>query len=244
MGWDKVPSLSPILDPAHNSGGQAILSVLGSLFQLAPIILSSAPPTPNEPPRSDPEDEERIDKGKGKARVVNSDDTDQPGPEPAPMEDEVFADTIREAMTASRRGVSRVLSPDEAGPSGSFTSPLTSDIAPPSDFTLSSRTHPPGSDPEQAEIDRAILISSIEHIENSLHTLRANFVFPIRLDCHLPSNANSYVLSASPTDEDTNGYITAYLPTTSANSTVLNFKPRGSTRTTMLSASPECRDTE
>jgi hypothetical protein len=82
---------------------------------------------------------------------------------------------------------------------------------------------PSGSDSEQTEIGHAILISSIEHVENSLHTLRANFVFPTRLDFHLPSNTDSRISSTSPTDEGTNGFITAYLPTTSANSTVLNF---------------------
>ena len=191
VGWDKVLSLSSTLDSANNSGGQAILSMLGLLFQLAPIILSSAPPTPNEPPRSDPKDGKRPDKlGKGKARAVNLDDTNQPGPVPAPMEDELFADTVRGAMTASRSG-SRVRSPDKAGPSGNFTSPLTLDIAPPSDSTLSSRTHPPGSDSEQAEVDHAILISSIENIDSLLHTLRANFVFPTRLNYHLPSDTDS-----------------------------------------------------
>jgi len=199
--------------------------MLGSLFQLVPpTILSSAFSTSNELPRSGPENVERTDKGKGKARAVDSGDTNQHGSESEPMEDEALADAIREAITASRRTGSRVRSPDEAGPSGTFNPPLTSDIAPPpSDSTLLSRTHPSGSDSEQAEIDHAIIVSSIEHIENTLHTLRVNFVFPTRLDCHLPSNSDSHVSSTSATDEDTNGYITAYLPTTPANSTVLNF---------------------
>ena len=155
---------------------------------------------------------------------MDSDHTDQPGPEPAPMEDEVFADTIREALGASRRTGSHVRSQDEAGPSGTSTSPPAPDVAsPPSGSASLSWTRPSGSDSEQAEIDHAILMSSIEHIENSLHTLRANFVFPARLDCHLPSDTDSQVSSASPADEDTNGYIAAYLPTTSANSTVLSF---------------------
>jgi len=197
--------------------------MLGSLIQLVPFILSPSLFTSNNPPRSEPEGEKKTDKGKGKARAVDSDDTDQPGPEPTPMEDEVFADTIREVMTASRRTGSRALSPDEAGPSGSFTSPLTSDIAPLSDSTLTPRTHSSGSDLEQAEIDHAILISSIEHTENTFHTLRADFVFPTHLDCHLPLNTDSHVSSTSQKDKDTNGHIAAYLPITSANSTVLNF---------------------
>jgi len=139
------------------------------------------------------------------------------------MEDDVFADTVREAMTASKRGGSRVLSPASAGPSGSFTPPLTLDITPPPDSTLPSRKRPPDFDPEQAEIDHAILISSIEHIENSLHTLRANLALPTRLDCHLPSNTDSHVSSTSITDAGTNKYIIAYLLTTPVSSTVLNF---------------------
>jgi len=72
-------------------------------------------------------------------------------------------------------------------------------------------------------IDHAILISSIEHIENSFHILRANFIFPTHLDCHLPLNIDSHVSNTSSKDKDTNGHIAAYLPITSANSTVLNF---------------------
>lgn len=166
--------------------------------------------------------EGRTDEGKGKARAVDSDDTDQPGPVPAPMEDEIFADALREAMTASRRAGCRVRSPDEAGPSGSSASTLTLDVAPfPSKSTSLPQTHPSASDSEQAEINHAILMSTIEHIEYSLHALRANFTFPIQLDFHLPLNADPR--ASSPINEDINGYITTYLPATSANSTVSNF---------------------
>jgi len=152
-------------------------------------------------------------------------DTDQHGSESIPIKDEALEDAIREAITASRRTDSRIGSPDEAGPSGTFTPLLTSDILPPppSGSTLLSWTHPSGSDSEQAEIDHAILVSSIERIENILHTLQANFVFPTRFDYPLPSETDSHVSGASATDEDTNGYIAAYPPTTPVNSTVLNF---------------------
>ena len=196
--------------------------MLGPLFQLAPIIHTSIFSTSNESARLYLENEDRADKGKGKARAMDSDDTDQPGSEPAPMEDEGLADTIREAIAASRRTGSNIRSPDEAGPSGSFAPALASDIAPPP-LASSSRTHFFGSDSEQAEIEHAILISSIEHIENSLHTLQANFIFPTRLDYHLPSDVDSHVSSASPVDEDINEHIATYLLTTPANSTVLNF---------------------
>ena len=224
VSWDSVPSLlSSVFDSADSSGGQPIHWMLGSLFQLAPIIHSSVFPTSNELARLDLENEDGADKGKGKARAMDSDDTDQPGSEFAPtLEDEGLADTIREAIAASRRIGSHIRSPDEAGPSGRFTPALASDIAPPP-LASSSRTHLFGSDSEQAEIEHAILISSIEHIENSLHTLQANFIFPTRLDYHLPSDVDSHVSSASPVDEDINEHIATYLLTTPANSTVLNF---------------------
>ena len=192
--------------------------MLGSLFQLAPAILSSALLSPNEPPRSEPVNEGRTDKGKGKARVVDSDD---PGPDPASVEEDTFADTLREVMAASKRADPPIRSPGEAGPSGSSTSTLMSNAAPPLSSIPLPQTHPSSSGPEQAEIDHAILVSSIEHIENTLFTLRANFTFPARLDCRMPSTIDSH--TPNPTDGDANGYFTTYLPTTPANLTVLNF---------------------
>jgi len=83
------------------------------------------------------------------------------------------------------------------------------------------QTHPFGSDLEWAEIDHAILLSSIEYIENSLLTLQANFTFPTQLDCRMPSAADSHV--PDPTDGGLNGYFAMYLPTTPTISTVFNF---------------------
>ena len=164
-------------------------------------------------------DEGRTDKGKGKARAADSDDTHQPESEPVSIEGDAFADTLREAMTVSRRASSRVRSSNEAGPSGTSTSTLTSDTAPPPFRpALLSHVHS-DSGSEQAEINRAILISSLEHIENSLHTLRANFIFPTRLDLHQPSNTGSH--ASSPTGEDTDWV--AYLPITSVNGAVFDF---------------------
>ena len=213
--------LFSIFDSANGFSGQSIPWMLGSLFQLrAPTILSSAFHTPNEPPRLDPAGEGVTDKGKGKARAVDSDNTNQPGQEPAAMEDDAVADAIRQAMAASRWACSHV--PNEAGPSGSSTSTLTSNIALPlPSSTLLPQIHPSGSDSEQAEIDHAILMSSLEHIGNSLHTLQVNFTFPTRLDCHMPSDTDSHAPSIN--GEDANGCIAAYLPTTSADSTVFNF---------------------
>ena len=166
--------------------------------------------------------EGRTEKGKGKARAADLDDTDKCGPEPAPAEDDTFADTLREVMMASRRVDSRIRSPDEAGPSGSTALTLSPNVAPPPFGSNSPpQTYPSASDSEQAEIDHAILMSSIEHIENAFLALRANFAFPARLDCRMPSNIDPHV--PNPTGGDANGYIAAYLPTTHTNSIVLDF---------------------
>lgn len=195
--------------------------MLRSLFQLAPAILSSAPHA-DAPPRLELVNEGRTDKGKGKARDVDSYHTKQPAPEPAPFEDDTFADTLREVMASSKRVYSRTRSLDEAGPSGSSASAATSSTAPPPLVSTSlPQTHPSGSDSEQTEIDHAILVSSIEDIENSFLALQANFTFPTRLDFRVPSDTGSHVSSS--TDGDDNGCIVAYLPTTPTNSTVLNF---------------------
>ena len=51
-------------------------------------------------------------------------------------EDDAFTDTLREAMSISRRASSRVRSTDEASSSGSSNSTLASDTAPPPVSTL------------------------------------------------------------------------------------------------------------
>ena len=219
MGWANVPLLlSSIFDPADKSTSRTVPWVLGSLLQLAPIILSPTLSNSNGSLRAEWENDERTDKGKGKARAVDSDDIDQSGPDPAPMEDEALADMIRQGIAASRRMGSGVRSPDEAGPSGGAA--LT---PPPSSSVLSSQAHPSVCDSEQAEIDHAILMSSIESAENSFHTLRTNFVFPALLDCHLPSSAGSCTPNASPIDGDATEYPMEHLRNTSTNLVVLDF---------------------
>jgi len=215
--------LSSIFHSPENSDAQILPWMLGSLFQLVPFILPSVLPISNEPLALEPVNEERSDKGKGKAPAVDSDDTDQSHQRPPPVEDEAFADILREAITASRRAGSHFRSLDEPGPSGSSTSTSTSDIVPSSSSpSLQPHTHSPGSESEQAEIDHAILMSSIEHIENSFHTLQANFTFPTRLDFYLPCDTDARASGPS-AGELGAGRIAAYLSTTPANSTVLNF---------------------
>ena len=66
-------------------------------------------------------------------------------------------------------------SPDEAGPSGS--SPSSPSVA-----------QPTVTEKEQAQIDRAISLSSIEHARNTLTKLQTEFVFPAELDHYAASN--------------------------------------------------------
>ena len=126
-------------------------------------------------------------------------------------------DTLREAMAASRRAGSRIRSPEEAGPSGSSSSTLASDIG--SSSTASASFPHTHSEAERLEIDHAILLSSIERVENALHDLQTNFTFPAHLDYHLPSN----FIPLDPANEENAGSIATYLPTTSRNSIVFNF---------------------
>ena len=114
---------------------------------------------------------------------------------------------------------SHVRSLDEAGTTGSVP---CSRIGYHSPLELS-WAHPSVCDLEQAEVDRAILMSSIESVENSFQTLRTDFVFPAQLDCHLPPSAGSCTPNTSPIDGETEGYPMAYLRTTSANSAILDF---------------------
>ena len=69
------------------------------------------------------------------------------------------------------------------------------------------------------EIDHAILLSSIEQVENTLHDLQTGFRFPAHLDFHLPSDFSPL----DPVDKENVRSIATYLPTTSENSIMFNF---------------------
>ena len=231
------PTPARALPPKSSGWGSWGSSLLSSIADqvLAPEM-SSSPESPpfklrvEDPPRGftstptlklDSVGEERTDKGKGKTRAVDSGDVHQPEPEPLSMEDDALADTLRETMTISRGASSRVQLLDEAGPSGSSTSTLTPDTSSPPLHPTSPLPAHSDFGSEQAEIDHAILMSSLEYTGSSLHTLLANFTFPTQLDFHLPSDTDSH--PSSLTDEDPDWYVAAYLPTTSANATVINF---------------------
>ena len=112
------------------------------------------------------------DKGKGKARGVALEEPQRPAPTSEHV-DETFADILRRTMDLPK-GTHAPGSPDEAGPSGSSPSSLPA-------------TQPAVTEREQAQTDRAIALSSIEHAQNTLTKLQTSFVLPTELDHYAAS---------------------------------------------------------
>ena len=141
--------------------------LLSSIF---PGLESHTQPRPT--PRTEQDQPGVSDKGKGKARAVDLEEPREPAPTSKPV-DETFGDILRRVMELSK-GTRAPRSRDEAGPSG-----------PP-------RSFPPAAQPavterEQAQIDRAIALSSIEHAQNTLTKLQTGFVLPAELDHYAAS---------------------------------------------------------
>jgi len=148
-------------DPGED-GAKLIENLLSSIYP-GLVFLAQSQPTPLT---------ERVqpsvsDKWKGKARAVDVKGPLKPAPKPESA-GEPFADILRHAMELSKSTTARQ-SPDEAGPSGSSPS------SPPS-------TRPAVIEREQAQIDRAIALSSVEHIQDTLTKLQTDFTLPTELD--------------------------------------------------------------
>ena len=108
MGPNNQPPTNPTPSVAHSHGlAQLLFAAILNIRLYRRQLWRSVNPldawvafptrsyrTTNEPPRLDPLDEGRTDKGKGKVRAVDSDDTRQPGPESVSMEDDAFTDTL------------------------------------------------------------------------------------------------------------------------------------------------------
>ena len=139
---------------------QSIENLLSSIF---PGLAFRTQPEPT--PSTERVQPTVPDKGKGKARAVDVEEPQKPETKPESIED-VFADVLRHVMGLSR-STAPPRSADEAGPSGSSSS---------------SPTRPAVADREQAQIDRAISLSSVEHIQNTLTKLQTEFVLPTELD--------------------------------------------------------------
>ena len=148
--------------PSDEDPAKFIENLLSSIF---PGLQFRAQPQPA--PRTEQDQPNVSDKGKGKARAVASEEPQRPTPTPEHV-DETFGDILRRVMELSK-GTHAPRSPDEAGPSGS--SPSSHPAA-----------QPAVTEREQAQIDRAISLSSIEHAQNTLTKLQTGFVLPAELD--------------------------------------------------------------
>jgi len=147
------------------------------------------------------------DKGKGKAPAVHFEKPQESAPKPEST-GEAFADILRHIMELSK-GTPTPRSPDEAGPSGSSRS------SPPP-------TQPAVTEREQAHIDRAIALSSVEHVQDTLTKLQTDFVLPAELDHYTPStddrDETASVSSISSSD------LTKLIPYTSTNKSVYKYE--------------------
>jgi len=119
----------------------------------------------------------------------------------------VFADIIRHVMEMSK-GTPARRSPDEAGPSGPPPSPSTA--------------QPAVTEREQARIDRAIALSSVEHLQNTLTKLQTNFVLPSEFDHYAEPtddrDETATVSSVSSSD------LTKLIPYTNTNKLVYKYE--------------------
>lgn len=145
------------------------------------------------------------DKGKGKARAVDFEEPKEPAPKPESAE-EAFADIIRHIMETSKTTPTRH-SPDEAGPSRPSPSPSTA--------------QPAVTEREQAQIDRAIALSSVENVQSTLTKLRADFVLPTELD-HYATSADDRDETASILSVSSN--VTRLIPFTNTNKPVYKYE--------------------
>ena len=114
------------------------------------------------------------DKGKGKARAMDSDDTYRLDLGLAPRERGHFADTPQEATTTSRRANPRVRSLDEASLAGLSGVPLP---RPPLKFYLTTSNQSLWFWIPRKRILIAPFLSHSSSTSEILHTLQTNFIF-------------------------------------------------------------------
>ena len=176
----------------------------GIISSIFPGLGSHAQPRPT--PSTETAQSSGSDKGKGKARAVNFEEPQKPAPKPESA-GEAFADILRHAMELSK-STPTPRSPNEAGPSGS------SRLPPPAKPAVSER--------EQAQIDHAIALSSVERVQDSLAKLRTGFILPAELDHYIPSaddrDETSSISSASSSD------LAKLFPYTSTNKPVYKYE--------------------
>ena len=195
------PAQSEQSEDSKEDVARLIEDIISSIF---PGLVFRAQPQPTRPTETARAGDS--DKGKGKARTVNFEEPRKPAPKPESAGDP-FADILRHAMELSR-STPTPRSPNEAGPSGSSRLPPTA--------------KPAISEREQAQIDRAIALSSVERVQDSLARLRKDFVLPAELDHYTSStdNHDDTVSISSVSSSD----LTKLIPYTSANKLVYKYE--------------------
>ena len=156
-------------DKQKASGEDASKLIETLLSSIFPGLTSRQQPEPA--PSTEQSQQGVSDKGKGKAREVDVEEARKPAQKPESV-DEAFANILRHVMGFSKSAAAP-RSPDQAGPSGS--SPL------------SSSAKPAVTEGEQAQIDRAIALSSVERVHDKLGKLQADFILPTELEHYDPS---------------------------------------------------------
>ena len=196
------PVQSQELKDSAEDAAKLVENLLSSIF---PGLTFHTQPQPT--PSTEKVEPSVSDKGKGKTRNVDVEESKKPVPKSEPA-DEPFADILRHFMELSK-STPAPRSPDEAGPSGPSPSSLPS-------------TQPVVTEREQAQIDRAVALSSVEHVQDTLAKLQANFALPTELDHYAPStddrDETASVSSVSSSD------LTKLIPYTKANKPVYKYE--------------------
>ena len=201
-----LPSLEPT--PVESDKPKAANDDVAKLIEnlLSSVFPGFAFRARNQPTSSTEDSQPSVsDKGKGKARTVDVEESQKPEPK-SESADEAFANILRHVMGLSKSAtVPR--SSDEAGPSGSSSHR-------PSEPTVTEK--------EQSQIDRAVALSSVEQVMNTLNKLQAEFTLPTELDHYNPPtddhDETASVSSVSSSD------LTKLIPYTGTNKPVYKYE--------------------
>jgi hypothetical protein len=196
------PAQSEKSEDSSEGAAKLIEDLLSSIFPGLAFHTQPQPAPPTE--KAEPS---VSDKGKGKARAVDVEEARKPASGPESTGDS-FADIIRHVMELSK-STPAPRSSNKAGPSGSSSSPAPS-------------AAPAVTKGEQSQIDRAIALSSVEHIQSTLTRLQTDFVLPTELDHYTPStddrDETASVSSTSSSD------LTKLIPYTTNNKPVYKYE--------------------
>jgi len=193
------PALPETPKDADEDATDLIESLLSSIFGLV------SHPDPQPAPPTEQAQPSVSDKGKGKTRATDVEEPQEPVPK-TESADESFTEILRRVMELSKSTSVR-RSPGEAGPSGSSSS--------------SSRTKPAATR-EQGQIDRAIALSSVEHVQNTLMKLQTGFVLPTELD-HYTLSTDDHDETASVSSVSSSDLV-KLIPYTSTNKPVYKYE--------------------